>query len=446
MLLIWPKGGELFPKWFNKTLRFFPTNLLRLAELTPPEFEVKIVDECLEGIDINQPVDLVGISVLSYTASRAYFLSEEFRKRGAKVVLGGLHVSLMADEAVRHADAIVVGEAESVWRKVLEDFKKGTLQRVYEGGTASGLLCSGEFRRELLSKKTLFSIPTLEATRGCVNHCSFCAIANVYKGNFQCRRIENVIDEVKYTGARFFMFVDDNLTANKEHAKNLFKAIKKNCKVKWICQSSVKVANDPMFLKLMREAGCIAVFIGFESISEPSLRLAHKSWNLTQDYYEAIQSFHSAGLGVWGSFIFGFDADDITIFERTLDFAVKAGIEVASFCLFTPIPGTKIYYEYLANNRIIDNDFRNYDFRHVVIAPAGMTPEELAHGFDWIWKKFYSINLILRRAPKMQHRSLAIPINLAFNLRNRIIKRSTAVTLKNDPVARRDERWKTIRY
>ena len=414
ILLISPENKKSIYAYTKEDVKafWFPKlGLPTIAANTPPDVEVRIVDECVEDIDFNVDVDLVGISVMTYLAPRAYEIAARFRARGVKVVLGGIHVSMCPEEAKEHADSIVVGESEKTWPILVEDFRRGELKSLYEEKDLPKLENLPIPRRELFKPNSYWTTNCVQTSRGCPFACDFCTVT-IFGGNqFRLRPIEQVIEEVRRLKKGFVVFVDDNIAGNKAYAKQLFKALIP-LKISWGSQASLTMARDPELLDLAAKSGCTALFIGVESISEENLAAANKRFNKVDKYKEEFRRFHDYGILIQTGMIFGFDHDDESAFERTVEFLEENNIELAMFNILTPLPGTNLYKKMDAEGRIIDRDWSHYDGRHVVFKPKLMTPETLQEGFLWAYHKFFSYpSMIKRIVPslwKLPHKRLLV--------------------------------------
>ena len=414
ILLISPENKKSIYAYTKEDVKafWFPKlGLPTIAANTPPDVEVRIVDECVEDIDFNVDVDLVGISVMTYLAPRAYEIAAKFRARGVKVVLGGIHVSMCPEEAKEHADSIVVGESEKTWPILVEDFRRGELKSLYEEKDLPKLENLPIPRRELFKPNSYWTTNCVQTSRGCPFACDFCTVT-IFGGNqFRLRPIEQVIEEVRRLKKGFVVFVDDNIAGNKAYAKQLFKALIP-LKINWGSQASLTMARDPELLDLAAKSGCTALFIGVESISEENLAAANKRFNKVDKYKEEFRRFHDYGILIQTGMIFGFDHDDESAFERTVEFLEENNIELAMFNILTPLPGTNLYKKMDAEGRIIDRDWSHYDGRHVVFKPKLMTPETLQEGFLWAYHKFFSYpSMIKRIVPslwKLPHKRLLV--------------------------------------
>jgi radical SAM superfamily enzyme YgiQ (UPF0313 family) len=367
-----------------------------VAAHTPPKFEVKIIDENVEPINFDEDVDLVGISLLTPTATRGYEIAREFRSRGVPVVLGGVHPSLCPDEAREHCDALVIGEAEGLWPQLLEDFEKGELKKIYQSELKPDMKNLPTPRRELVNHDKYVNVPKVEVSRGCPFNCSFCSTTEFFGRRMRYRPVKDVIDELKELDVNFVFFTDNNIVGNPKYAKELFKALIP-LKIKWIGQGSLNVAKDRELLNLACQSGCVGLLIGFESLSAKALSAMGKVVNKVEEYKVAIKRLHKERIGIIGCFVFGFDEEDTSAFKRTVDFVKKLNIEVPQFTLLTPYPGTLLRKKMEKASRILHNQWEQYDVNHVVFQPLRMKVEELRAGYDRSCRKVYSYCSIMKR-------------------------------------------------
>jgi radical SAM superfamily enzyme YgiQ (UPF0313 family) len=283
-------------------------------------------------------------------------------------VLGGLHTTALPDEAIQHADAVVLGEAEGTWPKLLDDFKHHRLERFYSAPRPS-LVDLPLPRRDLLKPRSYITTATVQTTRGCPFACSFCSVTEFFGRSYRTRPVQEVIKEIRALKTKFVGFIDDNIIGNHRYARELFTALIPE-RVKWLGQASLNLARDPELLKLAKASGCLGLFIGFESLSEAGLTELNKTYQSPGNFRSAIKKIQDYGIGIEGSFIFGLDADTPDVFKRTLDFAVSSGLELASFGVLTPFPGTPLYRKLERERRIISRDWRKYDIGHAVYKPG----------------------------------------------------------------------------
>ena len=375
-----------------------PLGLAVVAALTPPDIEVSLTDENIRPIDFHKETDLVGITALTITAQRAYEIADILRTKGVKVVLGGIHPSILPEEASRHADAVVIGEAEGIWPNVIEDFRANKLQKVYRQQERPSMLNLPFPRRDLFTPGAYYISNTIFTTRGCPYSCSFCTVTSFFGHTYRCRSVVEVIKEIETLDRKkLFVFIDDNIVGNPKFAKELFQALAPY-KIKWVGQSSVTIARDEELLRLAAASGCIDLFIGFESLSPINLAAVGKKINLANDYEDVINKLHSHGIGVHGFFIFGFDDDDADSFRRTVRFAQRMRLESAQFDILTPYPGTALYESFDKDGRLVTTDWSQYG--HDLMykpKPESLSREMLQDGRTWAWREFYSLPSIWQR-------------------------------------------------
>ncbi len=386
-----------------KNIWFARLTLTMLAALTPPDIEVKITDENVEPIDFEEEADLVGVTGMLMHAPRAYQIAEEFRQRGVPVVMGGPHASSLPLEAKEHVDAVVVGEAENVWEGLIEDFKNGCLKPFYKAEA----FCSMERlpfpRLDLLRKDAYMTINCVQTTRGCPHQCDFCHVTHFFGKTYRCRPVVEVIEEVKRLEGDFLVFIDDNIAGNRRYAKELFTRLKP-LKKKWASQASMTLTRDPELLKLAAESGCVTLFIGVESLSPENLKDVNKTFNHVHQFEEAMKAVHDHDIMIVAGLIFGLDHDDEGVFERTLRFCERNRIELPSFFLLTPLPGTPLFQRMESEDRLLHRDWAQYNGATVVFKPRLMTEETLQRGFNWACKEAYSWGSIFKRVFHPQQR------------------------------------------
>ncbi len=392
-------------------------NLPLLAAYADNRFEVRIVDETVDDIDFDCEADLVGITVLTQLAKRAYEVAEMFRERGAKIVMGGFHVNFFPDEAELHADAIVVGEADTVWNELLDDFLAGKIKKRYKADIPHDLKGLPRPRLDLMRRSAYSTANVIETARGCPHRCAYCAVTLFWGHKFRFRPIAEVIDEVRAMPPGDIVFVDDNIIGSPKRAKELFKAMIP-LKRSWYSQADMKLANDPELLELCAASGCKWLFMGIESINAANLKEVSKSRvNAVEKYEKSIGAIKDAGINIFGSFIFGLDHDDTSVFANTVDFCVDNRLPGANFYILTPLPFTKLFDEMEKEGRIIHKDWSRYDMNHVVFQPKLMSPDELMQGYLSAYRSFYSWRSIAKRVLRPQKNLTHL---LAFNAgRNR---------------------------
>jgi radical SAM superfamily enzyme YgiQ (UPF0313 family) len=395
ILLVSPGRYRKKPGIVGKAFHVPPLSLGILASLTPPDVQVDLIDENLRNINYDDAPDLVGITCLTAVAPRVYEIARNFRERGSKVVLGGMHPSAMPLEAQQHCDCVVVGEAEGVWPRLVEDFKANVLQRFYKGKPPEPEQIATP-SRDIFEGQGYYVKGTVQTSRGCPYGCDFCSVQRFFGNKFRFRSIPAVVDEIRALAVKFIAFVDDNIAGSHAYARELFTAITP-LNVKWICQAPINIAKDTALLRLMYKSGCRGMFVGFESIAPESLKEVGKSVNVVGKFKEYIKRIHDAGISVEGAFIFGFDNDDRDVFRRTMDFIVDAKIDFAQFGILTPFPGTNLAARLKQEDRITTYDWNKYDITHAVYKPAKMTVDELEEGRLWIEEEFYSVRRTLAR-------------------------------------------------
>src|SRR5690242_10133521 len=386
LTLIYPSVGRKENRPYVRAWQMQPLSMALLAGLTPPEVEVRFYDDRMEDIPFDEPTDLVAMSVETFTALRSYRIARRFRARGVPVVMGGYHVTLLPEEAQQEADAIVVGDAEPVWRQLLDDARRRSLQPVYDGrGRRS--LAGVRPRRELFADKRYQNVTLVEFARGCNFRCDFCSITAFHGASQNHRPAREVAAEMAATGSRRFFIVDDNIVSQPEQARALCRELIAlgvpggTGSLRWVGQASIHIAQDDELLELMARSGCQGVLIGMESLDPANLRAMGKGWNLAGGGYEAsLARFRKHGLAVYGTFVFGYDNDDAAVVRRSVAFAREQKLFLAAFNHLVPFPGTPLYRRLAAEGRLrtpkwwLDPDGRVGD---VVFQPRKMSPEEL---------------------------------------------------------------------
>ena len=373
-----------------------PLGLAMVAALTPPEVEVSITDENVTVIDFQKEIDLVGITALTITAKRAYEIADTFRAKGVKVILGGSHPSALPEEAIQHADAVVIGEAEGIWANVVKDFKANKLQRIYSRSKQPSLLNLPIPRRDLFANGAYYFRNTISTTRGCPYACSFCSVTSFFGNTYRCRPVEEILKELETMNyKKLVWFTDDNIVGKPKFAKELFRALIPY-KLKWAAQASITIARDDELLKLAAASGCVILLIGFETLSPDNLIAMGKKVNVVDKYEMVIKKIHSHGIAIHGFFILGLDEDDEYVFEDTVRFAQKMKLESAQFACPVPYPGTALCESLDNAGRIVTRDWSRYE-SSIVFEPKLMSRETLQKGRSWIWREFYSLPSIWRR-------------------------------------------------
>ena len=418
----WPRGRL----WGELAFKFPSLSLAALAAVTGPEWEVAFCDENREKVPFDTDAELVALTAMTAQAPRAYALAAQFRARGVKVVMGGFHASNLSEEALCHVDAVVVGEGELAWPELLADYRAGTLKRTYRSDGLLPMDAIPTARREIFAGKGYLLTNTLQTTRGCPFDCEFCSVTSFYGRKYRDRPVQSVLDELQ--GLRkansFAFFVDDNLVANRRYALELFRGMQ-GMDFKWLSHAPIDFADDGELMRAAGEAGCVGMFVGFESLDQEHLRAMGKVTNKAGSYLEQAQKFRDHGIGILGSFVLGYDGATPESFQQVLRFCEAARIEAAIFPILTPYPGTTVRKRLEEQGRITSNAWEDYDMEHVVFRPDRMTAAELQAGHDWLNNSFYSFSSMYRRIFKL-HRSVQVfgPMNLGFRSAIRKVARA----------------------
>ncbi|PWU09154.1 MAG: B12-binding domain-containing radical SAM protein [Verrucomicrobia bacterium] len=399
---------------WKKSLRYQPLTLTTLAALIPDDLpvDVQLFDEGIMDVPLDLDVDLMGLTVITGTARRAYDLADHFRERGTTVVLGGPHVTLIPDDAQPHADAIVVGYAEDTWPRLLRDFAAGKLCARYDQSPGLDLANRPFARRDLLPSRRYLTSNVFEATRGCIHNCDFCVVPTAWGRKPYQKPVTDVIADIRQHGARKLIFVDLNLIADRSYARHLFSALIP-LNVQWYGLATVLLADDLPLLELAARSGCKGLLMGLESISPQNLRSSHKGFNSPERFGKVVEALHQHGIALQGCFVFGLDHDEPDVFLKTAEFAVEAKIDLPRFAIVTPFPKTPLYNRLLAEGRILTKNWELYDGQHVVFRPAKLSVEELQFGTEAAWKHAYSFRSIARR---IVHSPAPWPVKLGTNL------------------------------
>ena len=407
LLLVNPVGqtsGYLLSKFSSIP----PLSLAYIAAVTPSNWEVKIADENFDPI-LFEDADLVGITAFTSSINRAYEIAKKYRDRRIKVVIGGIHASMLPDEVLQHADAVVVGEAEGIWGDVIKDFENNRLSGKYFGPRLDLSQNLIKPRRDIVDSRYVFH--SIQTSRGCPFDCNFCTVSKYLGKEFRQRSAPDVLDELQEIPGRFLFFLDDNLIGHsresKKRAIDIFKGmIKLGLNKKWWMQTSIDSADDEQVLKLAAESGCMLAFIGFETISATTLKEMKKGVNLRigiENYKKVIDAFHSHGIGVVGAFILGNDHESPNYYREMAKFLVRSGIDAVQMAILTPLPGTQLMAQMEKEGRLLylkfPEDWDKFRLSHVVHKPEGLKPETIYIGNNYIKTHIYSF-------PWNQHRLL----------------------------------------
>lgn len=407
------KDGSVF---HSRRLPYPGLALPLLAGLAGDGFDIELVSDYYQGIDYRKGYDLVAITAMTPQAERAYQIADRFRALGKKVVIGGFHSSFYPEEAMGHADAVAVGEAEEIWPRMLEDFRGGKLEGVYRAERHPDLSNLPAPRFDLLKRQgySLRATP-IQTTRGCPRRCEFCSVHQFYGGSYRHQPIANVVRDIRAAGTPFLFFVDDNIAADRPYSLELMKAIAPLNKV-WGAQCNLSVAADDEFLRAAHRAGCHGLFLGVETISQEALKRANKGFNDVRKYETLLKNIQAHGILPMVSMIMGLDGDTEASFAGTYEFLMKLKIPVAYFFILTPAPNTVLFERLQREHRLLHTNWSHYGGDEVCIVPLDMTGEVLEKGFWELFRRFYSPGSIVKRLfcpPKFAYTTL---MALKYNL------------------------------
>jgi radical SAM superfamily enzyme YgiQ (UPF0313 family) len=439
ILLISPERKRKRDEDFLFKLGFL--NLPYIAAVTPRDVEVKIADEACEVIDFDEKVDLVGLTAQTPVAPRAYQIASEFKKRGVPVVMGGVHASMLPEEAIQYVDSVVIGEGEVSWPHLIEDFKRGQLKPFYRSTKMADIKSLPLPRRDLLNGAHYFPLKLLETSRGCPHKCDFCSVSKFFGSRYRNRPLDEIDRELRslfnkgsvmnpmgkrflsliskdlpyFLKRRLLYIIDSNVASNRRFARELFTLLKEY-DLLWWGHAPVSVGYDDELLKLFSESGCIALNLGFESLSSKNLMAMKKAFNKPRRFEEAVARIHDHGIGIMGTFIVGLDDDDETVFDEIIDFVIHNKLDWALTFIMAPCPGTDSFLRLEQEGRILTRDWEKYDSLNVVYQPSLISSEELERGQRRTWKAVFSLPSIYRRIIKgpQVHPLFYLIMNLQF--------------------------------
>ncbi|RPI00413.1 MAG: radical SAM protein [Ignavibacteriae bacterium] len=401
IVLLSPKGPLYRHRGgiFKQNLRYAPLTLTTLAALVPPELDalVDIIDEGVEELDVDRlEADIVGITIITGNAVRAYEVADRLRARKIPVVLGGPHVTLVPDDAQPHADAIVVGYAEDTWPALLRDFAAGRIQPRYDQSPDLSLAGRPFPLRDKIKRHRYITTHVFEATRSCIHTCDFCVAPVAWGTRPYLKPVEDVVADIRQHWGRKIMFVDLNMISDREYAARLFEALIP-LKVEWFGLTTTLLVHDRPLLDLAARSGCSGLLMGFETISPDNLKLARKGFNTPDEYRELVALLHHYRITLMACFTFGLDHDTPDVFMQTARFAVEACIDLPRYAIVTPFPGTLLYRRLESEGRLLTRNWELYDAQHVVFQPRLMTPQQLYEGHEKAWKYTYSAASLAQR-------------------------------------------------
>ena len=393
------------PLYLNKALYSPIAGLLAVAAAIPRDrYEVVLTDENIEEVDFDLECDMVGISAMTAYVNRGYEIADEFRRRGIPVIMGGVHPSFMPEEALQHADAVCIGEAELVVPQILDDLEDDSLVGTYRADKLHPMTGLPMPRYDLVKRHRYVNKTFVQTSRGCHQGCTFCAEPLTNGLRFRYRPVEDVVREVEECGSRMISINDADFFGTPERPKEVMRALKGRG-IQWQAGVTSKLAQDDEMLELAAESGCTMLSIGFESISRDTLKSVHKHVNRPEQFKELVDKLHSYGIACFGLFMFGFDGDDKQVFQRTAEFNIDANFDAVAYSVLTPYPGTLTWYEMKKKDQIRTYDWEKFDQANVVYTPEQMTPDELRLGHISAYETFYSPRSIAKRFPLLGRRS-----------------------------------------
>lgn len=383
----------------KKRLYFVGLALPLLASLTPDEYEVEIILEIIEDIPWDSDADIIGISTMGHGVIRSIDIAKEFKAKGKTVILGGYMASIMDEEAAKYCDAVVVGDAESVWEELLNDYESNSLKKIYSKNLRKGSYSTPLPRFDLIIDKNLGDFLPVQAGRGCPNVCSFCSVSCLYEGHYIKKPLEEVvrdIKQIKSLGYKKFLLLDDNIFSDRLYLKELLLEIRK-LDMEWMSQCDIRLGREDDLLKSLKESGCTTLSFGLESISRESLISMDKGWANPSEYPKLIKNIQDHGIDVSTEMVLGGDGDTLESIRLTKDFIEDNKISVPRFYILTPIPGTKFFKDIVAEDRLVKEDIYSFDGTEAVHLPKNMTPDELTEAYWELYNSLFTFNSIIKR-------------------------------------------------
>jgi radical SAM superfamily enzyme YgiQ (UPF0313 family) len=400
---------------FRRYLRYAPLTLTTLAAFTPPSVgaQIRIIDEGVEEVDYGKlSADLVGITSITGTTTRAYAIASQLRSRGIPVVFGGSHPTIMPEEAKSHGDSVVIGLGNRSWPALVQDFVSGTLKPFYDDpdGHVDGMPFA---RRDLLRRRGYITVNTVQATYGCPHTCEFCVVG-IVRPHYIHRPVDEVIEEIKSLHAHMILFLDPSPTEDKQYIKSLYRALIP-LKIHWMGLATTRITEDPELFDLLVKSGCQGLLIGFESVSQASLERMGKSFGHADQYANFVRMLHDNGIAIQGCFALGSDFDGPSIFDDTLKFITKTGMDLPRYTVVTPFPRTPFFNQLKAEDRILTEDWSLYNCQNVVFRPRRMSPEALQSGLEYVWRESYRLRNVATRLSRSRTRLLySILANIGY--------------------------------